>query len=471
MTKKKKEKFPFGIDFQEMILHLIISDKKLGYKVLNLIEDSYFEIIPHQVIAYVIKRYYKKKKRVPSKTLFSEELRSLYSGREGVSSMVIENLLDHDKTQIQNLVERLYTTEVNDSDEVLDRVVKFSRYISLKSEIEEADLLNFTSYDKLSKKIQKAINVGSNIDGNDGTFLVRGAKERAYHRDDDNKFPTPFRQMNNTLNGGGLNEGNLVVILAEAKRFKTGILLNIALGYMRRKKKIIIFDLENGEKALTTRSEQSLIKSTQEGITSGSMDSKLSKLLRKYKRLGAELVIKRFPSGTTVDTMDAYLDELHQKYGITFDIAIFDYGDLLGATTGRVEEDKKISDAYLDMKNFAERRKLEGVFTASHVKREASKRKGTKYEANDVAKSIEKIRHADCIWGLQESDEEKEGGVMRIEVIDQRDGKLGNCLLWVDIAKQSVKEFSQSERKDYFEQIGQEDQDEKPKKRERKTDL
>jgi len=473
MGKKIKEKFQFGLDFQEGILHFVIANKQIGYKVLELIEDSYFTTIPCQIIAYVLKRFYKKRRRIPGRSATNEQFRDLYSGKLGLSADLLNSLDREERQNIDNLLTKFYTQPLLDGDEIMEKVVEFCRYINLKDAIEGNNLLDFASYDKFSKKIQKAITIGNNLDGDDGVFLINGYQERAWHRDEAEKPPTPFKQMNLHLNGGGLNPGSLIVILAEAKRFKTGILINIAKGYLKMKKKVLYLDYENGQKALATRGEQSIIHTTQSDLINGTVEPKLAKMIRKYRRLGAELVIKRMPAYTTTSNdLQAYVDKIYLKYGLKFDVVICDYADLQGASSGENEkEDKRISDAYIDLKNFAEHNKYEAIYTASHVKREAAKRRGTKYEQNDVAKAIDKVRHADAIWGLQESEEEIENGVMRIEIIDQRDGERdGKVLLWVDIAKQTVREFNKDERKEYYEQMGMTSEGKK-RKAEKQSDL
>jgi hypothetical protein len=204
-------------------------------------------------------------------------------------------------------------------------------------------------------------------------------------------------------------------------------------------------------------------------ILSGKLDKKMRKTYRKYKRLGSELAIKRFPAyKTTTKDIQAWLDKQRLMKGIRFDYGIVDYGDLLGATTGRMEDDKRISDAYLDLKNLALDNELDYILTLSHVKRdkETIKRKGSRYLSSDVAKAIDKCRHCDMILGLQESEEEKEGSIMRLEVVDQRDGKEGRVLLWADIDKQLVTEFNVAQVDEYYKAQGytSEGEKKKPKK-------
>lgn len=445
-----KLKFEFGIDFQELILQYTVTDK-LGYKALELYEDTYFTVIHQAIIAYGLKKYYKKKKKIPEETILRETLRVLYSSDRKDFS----NLKAEDKDKIDKLVTKLYNKPVGDSTEVLDKIINFARYVKFKEVMENVDINRYDSYEQSITQLTAANRVGTQIQEDYGVFVVSGMPDRAHKRDLLNEcYATPFWQMNKLLNSGGTFLGNIILIVAEAKRFKTGALLNISKFLMRRKRKIIYFDFENGQNALVTREEQSLTGSDQEEILSGAIDEKLLKLMRKYKRIGAEFVIKRMVAyrDTTLDCQ-ALVDKIKLDKGIVFDDCIFDFPDVMAATSGKTEEVQRISDVYIDIKNFAEFNKMKSTWVASHVVRGAAKRRGTKYIQDDLAKCSDKIRHCDVAFGLQESDDEREAGVIRFEVIEQRNGGYGNMLFWVDIAKQQMKEFTKKQAKDYRKQL------------------
>lgn len=464
----KKIKFEFGTDFQELILQYTVTDKVNGKKALKLYDDSYFTLLHHAIIAFCLKKFFKKKSRIPSETVLRETLRVFYMGDK-----LSQNLNDDDKALIDKTITHIYSKNVPDGDVIMEKCRNFARFVAFKKEMENIDINNYDAYSAAAERLKKAQNIGSEDEENWGTFVVSGMQDRAHNRDKElSVFPTPYWQFNKLLNGGGTTKGNVVMLMSQAKRFKTGAMINLAIGYMRLRKKVLYIDFENGEDALTTRAEQSVLEVEQDSIIDGIEDKRLLKLFRKYRRVGAELVIKRFSSyRTTTTDIQVFVDEVKEKFGITFQVAFFDYGDLMGATTGQTDETNRINDAFVDLKNFADHNNLEACYTASHVKREAAKRRKTKYEQNDVAKCIDKVRHVDCIVGLQENDEEIESGVQRWEIVDQRNGmQYGNMLFWVDIAKQKLKEFTRGEVKKYREALG-EDEDGGRKKAKKESDL
>lgn len=446
-----KSKFEFGIDFQELILQYTVTDKK-GFKALELYEDSYFTTLHHAIIAHGLKKYYKKKKRVAEEPILKEIIRVLYlKGKESFSV-----LTEGDKGVVDRIINRIYTRPVSDPSEVVDKVINFARFVKFKEEMEKIDITRFDSYEGSIKNLRAANNIGSQIQEDYGVFIVKDMPERAHNRDKLSQvYPTPFWQWNKLTNSGGFSPGTVVMVAAEAKRFKTGFLINVSRFYMRRRKRIIYFDFENGQQALTLRTEQSLMTKDQASIVSGDLDNKLLKLMRKYKRIGAELHIKRMRAyKETTDDCQNYLDKLKQEFGITFDVCIIDYPDVMASRSGQKEEVHRISDVYIDIKELADINQFECTFTASHVTREAAKRRGTKYQQQDLSKCIDKIRHVDIAIGIQETEEERQAGMMRLEIIEQRNGTAnGNMLFWVDIEKQSMHEFTKTQVKEYRDQV------------------
>lgn len=446
-----KNTFRFGTDFQELILQFIVTDN-LGFKALELIEESYFTLVHHSVIAYALKKYYKKNKNIPEEPYLREYLRVIYS----LEKIMKYNLSEEDQELISSTITRIYEKVVADPDRIIEKVVNYARYVNFKHELENVDIENYDSYEASIDSFRKATNIGIALTENYGTSLIAGMPDRAHKRDISHIVcPTPFWQLNKLLNSGGTTRGNVNVVLSREKYFKTGFLINTARGYLRMRKRGFYADLENGELAITIRSEQSLSNQEQEVITSGEWDNRLLKMFRKYKRLGSELQIKRFSSLTTsTDDLQNWLDKLKRDFGLVFDFGIIDYGVLLGCRSGKQDEFGRISDAFLDIKNLSSYNNLEALWTAAHITREGDKRTGTVYRPVDIAKCMDIPRHCDAVFGLQSNEEEMNNNVMRLEVVEQRNGmREGKCLFWVDIPKQRMREFTRTEVKAYYKEL------------------
>lgn len=461
-------KFQFTIEFQLDLLRFTVQDIN-GYKALELYNDSYFTLVEHAVIAYTLKRYYKKFRDIPGVTILLEEMFKTF-----FENKFKDLITKEDKDTILDTCKSLYKGIVKDGDQILLRTERFAQFVSLKGIMESADLLDYNQYDQLSKQVQKAVSPRLTDKEDKGSFLVSDVKERQFNRQDRSLIiPTPFKQMNRLTNAGGYAKASIIVILDEPKKFKTGMLVNTARGYLRHKKNVLYIDLENGEDELTIRVEQGVINKSKAEILSGEFDKQIQKALRKYKRIGAELVIKRMPAmTTTANDIENYMDKLYREHGLSFQVLVIDFMGKLGCTSGKENMSERISEAYIEISNLAVKKGVEHVWTAQHVVRAASVHRKTRYEGNDIAGDINIIRNAQAIWGLNRTPEEEALGIQRLELVDQRDGKpKGRVVFFVDVNTQRLTEMTREQRIEFDNQFNQMSKDEPVERKKRTKDI
>ena len=440
--------FRFSIDYQFDLLKFTVTDK-YGYKALELYNDSNFSLVEHSLIAYCLKKYYKQKRKVPkNKNVFKEYVLSVIKAESFHKEISID-----DRDHILSLIDDMYKGYVKDGQEILDQCMEFVSYVELRDLIEGFDLNKFSEYGNFVKKAQKIISIKDARKRDAGSFLVKDIKQRQFDRQDKpNIVPTPFRQINKATNAGGYTKGSIIVLLDKPKQFKTAGLVNVARGYLRKKKKIFYVDLENGAEELFTRIEQSLTNKDKKDILSGRYDKDVQKVLRKYKRLGTELYLKRFPTSITMAHVAQEMDTIYREYGIQFDVVIFDYMALMNSISGAVDDNKRISDVYLDAANLAQEYNIEHIWTAHHVTRDAFRNEASRYVDRDIAKCIDIVRHAQAIWGLNRTLDEKDKDIMRMELVVQRDGKQeAKALFEVNPDTQRMDEFTIEQRNLYDE--------------------
>lgn len=435
--------YTFGEDLQEEILQFAVTDIKNGFKAVELFKAEYFSRLEHIVIAEALKHYYQDKYAVPSSAILEENIKTMLKQRQWK-----QHVKPQDKANITKLIKKLYRKPVKNPEDIYTLCKNFARFCEVKDVLENFNVHDFDKYKELESQIHKATSVGIELNEDKGTFLLADAKARVgRRRDAPPGHPTPFRQLNQLLNSGGTNIGTVIVVLGPAKRFKTGFLLNTARGYLKKGQVTVVFDLENGEDALSMRVDQSIINVDRKTLLSGTeIDEKLLKQLRQYKRFGGELIIKRLSAGSTTADMAKYLKWLHDTYGIVAQNLIIDYPDVMNDSKGTQDETKRIGQVYIDIKNLANDFDIYSVWCPSHVTREGDKAQGKKYKATDLSKAIDKVRHADIVLGVQQSEEEKEANIIRLEIIDQRDG-VGEGRIWLhgSLATQRITEFTQSQ--------------------------
>jgi len=446
-----KNKFKFTIEYQFDLLRYIVLDKN-GVAALNKIEDTFFTLTEHAVIAHAIKLYYKKNQRIPGETILRELISNTLNTKQ-----FIDLVTKDEQSEIIKLMTPLYGGILRDGDEIYRLCKEFSSYTKLKDLLENMDIEDFNSYQSFSKQISTAIEDQDEVDDSKTSFLFNDIKSRQFRRQENKTVhPTPFRQLNKLTNAGGYETGSIIVLLDKEKKGKTGMLINIARGYARMKKNILYVDLENGKDSILTRLEQSFTGLNKLDVLNGQFDKKIQRKVRKYMRVGAEIIVERLPALTTdADSIQALMDRYYRMYGIRFDILIIDYLGKMGSLSKKTDDFGRISDAYMDVANLCDKNKIEHCWTANHVTREGAKARMTsKYEATDIAKCIDIVRHVHAIFGLNRTPEEEEEGFLRMELVEQRDGvPNGRAVFSANMETQQFKEIGVQARRDYDTEI------------------
>lgn len=451
MGKKDKGiRFNFGLDFQKEILHYIIKDKQ-GVLCLKDIKDTYFTLISHSVIFKVIKKFSRKNGKVPmNRVVLLEEI------DQHLKQKAYENLVTkEDFTEIRDILYYLFDQPLEDADIIREKIVKFAMYVEMKHLSESFDLTDFAQYDEYSREVAKILSKGEKR-RDETYYLVKDVVSRQFLRKADPQIlPTPIRQLNHLTNAGGLPKASIVVALDKSKATKTFTLVNIARLYLKTKKVVLYIDTENGPKEIMSRMEQSTLNRTKSDLISGEIDKIEQKHVRKYKRLGAEFIVRKIPANIgNANDIARIMDEIYFDTGLTVEVLIIDYMGKMGSIQGHDDDYNRIANVYIDIENLAHERNLDVVWTAHHVKAGAQERRQTRYREEDIAKCIDIARNANMVFGLNSTEEEREQGIQRWEMVVQRDGpSLGRAVFKIDLPKQRLTELTSAQRKAYDEEV------------------
>lgn len=266
-----------------------------------------------------------------------------------------------------------------------------------------------------------------------------------------NIIPTPYWQLNALSNANGYPKNSIFVLLDRPKARKTFGLINISRGYLSMKKNVLYIDTENGKNNIMERMIQSTLNKTKLDLLSGEYDKIEQRHMRKYKRLKVEFIVERVPALVSdCNTIKNIINKVESELDLKINVLVIDYAAKLASIAKHKEDTERINGVYIDLDNLGSELGLDAIWTAQHITREGAKHKSSRYEDNDIASSISIIRNAQCILGLNSTDEEDEHNIQRLEVVVQRDGKPhGRCLFNVDLDRQRWKEFSKEARQTY----------------------
>lgn len=445
MKTKDKTKFEFSIEFQLEILRFLVRSKEAGL-VINRIKPSYLVLIEHALIAEGIFKYYKKNKRVPSENILKEVIKELLESKD-----YIDLVTKDDIPNIFKIVHNLYNEPLKDADFIREKIYQFSTYVQMKNLNDSFDLNNFDQYEEYAKKIDNILKKSKPKQDDEPIYFIRDTTERQFKRQaEPDVIPSPFRQLNQLTNAGGYPAHSVNVILDKPKARKTFFMINLARGYLAMRKSVLYVDLENGKAQIMDRMVQSSINRTKKEIYSGEYDKLESKHVRKLSRLGVEMVVQRMPAmvATCNDIRDLILKLRSQ--GIDIRVLFVDYAAKLASIVGDKEDFDRISNVYIDLSNLAEDLNLDIIWTANHITREGKKHRTTCYDENDISGAISIVRNAQCIIGLNATEQEDRDGIQRVEIVVQRDGlSHGRALFKIDVERQRLREFTKEERVKY----------------------
>lgn len=444
-------KFSFAIEFQLEVLRYLIQCKESPL-VISKVKPGYFILIEHALIMEALLKFFRKYSKIPSKPLLIETCKVLLEGKDYVDLVIQDDI-----PKINNIIKQLYEVALKDSDVIRDQIYKFIAYVEIKSLNESMDFSNFSLYENYQNKISSIIRNSKPQKEEEPLLMVGGTIKRQLMRKiDPDVIPTPYWQLNNLSNGSGYSKGSIFVILDKPKAKKTFSLINISRGYLSMKKNVLYIDTENGKNQIMERMVQSTLNKTRKDILYGSYDKLEQRHMRKYKRLGVEFIVERVAALVdNTNTIKSIIQKVEANLGIKIQVLILDYAAKLASLTGDKDDVSRINNVYIELDNLAKDMDIEAIWTAQHVTREGSKHKSTRYEDIDIASAISIIRNAQCIIGLNSTEEEESNNIQRMEVVVQRDGKSsGRCLFNIDLDRQRWKEFSKEARKKYDETVG-----------------
>lgn len=444
---KSGEKFTFSLDFQLEVLRFLIQSKE-SLIICSKIKSSYFTLIEHSLIMESINKFVKKYSKIPSKPLLVESCKNLLESKNYIDLVTKDDL-----PNINKIIDNLYSVSLKDEDIIQENIYKFIAYIEMKSLNESMDFSNFNLYEDYQSKVSNIIkNSKPQKDDEEPLLMVKGVTRRQLMRKiSPNIIPTPYWQLNALSNANGYPKNSIFVLLDRPKARKTFGLINISRGYLSMKKNVLYIDTENGKNNIMERMIQSTLNKTKLDLLSGEYDKIEQRHMRKYKRLKVEFIVERVPALVSdCNTIKNIINKVESELDLKINVLVIDYAAKLASIAKHKEDTERINGVYIDLDNLGSELGLDAIWTAQHITREGAKHKSFRYEDNDIASSISIIRNAQCILGLNSTDEEDEHNIQRLEVVVQRDGKPhGRCLFNVDLDRQRWKEFSKEARQTY----------------------
>jgi len=354
--------------------------------------------------------------------------------------LLIEGLTtESNKLEFRGLVRRVKKNTILDTN-IADKLLKkFAKRQLLKQGIMEAlDSLESgeeTNLERVKQKIDEAISVDSGSLAEETYDYFDDPYKRAELERNEERLATKISSELDASMDGGLGPGEIGIIIAPTNVGKTLTLINIGYGAMLQGRKIIHVTLE-----ITARKVARRYDSRISGYTYSDIKTKpglLRKKLGALTRAGAGLQIKDATSCLfSVNDLRAYLDRIKSN-GFDFGLIIVDHIDLMYSPRQYKEHRHELSSIVAGLRRLGGEFSVP-VWTASQAGRKAGAAGRTKLW--DIAEDIGKANWADFAVTLSQNEEEREEGLMYMNVAKNRIGdKRPNVKVIIDYPTLTIK--------------------------------
>lgn len=403
-------KYEFDAAFQSKIAAMIVRDTSFMQRVEGLVDPGYFENGIEANWVSIASRYYQKYKRVPADaTIYARLI------KEDMDSRRIDAVLAG--MMVRQYKDVMLAADLSDRDYVVDEVATFARHQAVSQAIlDSVTELDRRDFGKIDKMLRRALDVGSNHDGDVYDFgeALEGRTaerlDRAAGLLPPQGITTGYAEIDNTMYHKGWGRRELSVIMGGAKAGKTTALIDFGLSAVRAKHNVLYVTLEVAAKIIAERMDAN-VSDTPVMELGQHIRTVKSKVQDFMTTSGARFVIKEFPTGSATVADLRRMIERFKSRGIVFDMVIVDYADIMAPERFSDNTQENSKSVYVGLRGLAMQEGF-ALLTATQTNREGFK--ATVAKAEHVAEDFNKIRIADLIISINKTEEERQAGQARL---------------------------------------------------------
>ena len=414
MAKVNKEDLSYLTDdFQQRLILQMITDRKFGTSIIDILEPNYFKDNYLKIIVAEIKNAYDKHEAIP-------DLGSL-------KSRVFEkNTTEVEVNFFNGQFAKIEKATLNDTLYVQETAMKFCKRQELKKAIKEIDVIitngRLDEYDSCENILRKALDKGDN---KDDSIEIFDNLDDVLDDDYRNPIPTGISGLDSIM-GGGLAKGELAVILAAFGIGKTTMFTKMANHAYNEGYNVLQIFFEDMPKVIQRKHIACWTGINLSDL--GEHKVEINETLDEVKKSTGKLRLKKFPSSdTTITTIKQYIRKQIAS-GFRPDIIMLDYIDC-------VQPSKKVDDVNVGegqvMREFESMLSELEMAGWTAVQGNRSAISSTIVESDQMGGSIKKGQIGHFIVSIAKSLEQKENGTANMAILKSRFGKDG--LVFEDI--------------------------------------
>jgi len=394
-------------------LYLLKHDLEFFSEIVPLLKPEFFDFPAYKNIFIGVRDYYEKYRKIPSDVALVDFIGACVFGS------------DPEGIDYENAIADINTFDkscIGDRDFILDTIEEFARQRAMEAAIRKAVAILNKEGDiaQVEELVKSALLVNRNIDvGQDYFTDIIDRIARSYKEDNRDRLPTAFVTHNRNLEGG-LSRKELAMVVAPPGVGKSLYLVNQGATSLLQGRNVLYVSLEMSEDKIAGRFDSVVteIRNLKTSLGQLRLKERLNEVKEKTQ---GRLIIKEFPTGAcNVNQLRSLLVQLKLHKDFTPDLLIVDYLELL-------RPNRLIDSEYQAQQRIAEELRGLGVeynclvWTASQTNRQA--RRVPIITDSELGDSYGKIRPADWVISLNQTQEEYDEGAMRVFVMKARDSK------------------------------------------------
>lgn len=429
------------VAFQKNVLRFLCKDRD-AKKYIDLLEGVIFDIAEQKVILDLLKAYNKKYNTLPRN---AENLVEYFDQEVSRSSKPVT---DDVYRRVVDTIEELWKPYENDTEIIKDSIIKHAQYMMAKDmgetyfpKLKEGPEV----YERMHKRMLEIIALGREVDEEDhkGGFLL---KEHGYDKETYTEgIPIFLQGVNRMTAVKGFYSPQFILWMGGPKSFKTGLMINIAIGLMKDGLNVYYADTENGLVSIKNRARQAIMECKRSELRDKDLRAELDNMIPKLGQMGGEMVIDHFPAYTkTLADVESNLDWYRETHGWSPDVIFYDDPDhfLSIEAVHRKETRINIKHVYFDIIRMNTKLKVFSM-GISQINKNAV---GGKYiDVKAFAEDFSKARNCHAAFGICREEDEMKKGIARILPVVQREGvnqqQAIECPIELDEARMSIKEI------------------------------
>jgi len=431
------------LEFQQALISYLVQSKD-GINYIDDLSEEIFDLLEDKLCIQILKKYKKLYNTLPGKVAALQFLDEQIDDTRDLSPEVSK--------AFREALEDIYLPlEEGDKLKIQDSII-----LEIQSKKIDTTFMDFAA-GKLSptQVLLKMNKLGGMVksvgyeEHKDSGFLVQ---DRDKHFDESVEgHPTFLHDLNALTAAGGFYSPQLIIFMSGAKSFKTGLLIKLAVEYVRCGYNVYYADGENGVRSIRNRTKQCIMECTYQELRE--IDPvELDEVLSRFGRMmHGELYIDSYPAGIKSIGIDVKgrLAYLKDEYDWEPQIIIYDSIDhFVPSSAADKSREMRIKIQLVFHEAINLNRELNTfAFAPSQVNRDALNKKT--FDAKDLSEDLGKAFNSHAIFGLCSSPEEIELGIRRIIPILQREGVAykgkNQCIIQIDEERMKIEEVDKSE--------------------------